>query len=270
MNNRQIGIGLMGLGVIGSGVARALRDKAVTLEERAAAPVILKKILEIDTTKHGTLGLDRGLFTTDFQSIIGDPEIDVVIELIGGENPAYDFISKALSAGKHVVTANKELMAKHGYELLSMARTHKVYLRFEASVGGGIPLIAPFQRDLVVNDVLTIYGILNGTTNYILTRMADDGLDFGFVLFRRNTGGGLLRHRLIGTSRFRLGRCGCPGSLGAGPLIAISVRHIEISLPGQADGTQDNTTNGRGGRIYFLSNSISLPRVPQPGTSCVT
>lgn len=182
MNNRQIGIGLMGLGVIGSGVARALRDKAVTLEERAAAPVILKKILEIDTTKHGTLGLDRGLFTTDFQSIIGDPEIDVVIELIGGENPAYDFISKALSAGKHVVTANKELMAKHGYELLSMARTHKVYLRFEASVGGGIPLIAPFQRDLVVNDVLTIYGILNGTTNYILTRMADDGLDFDIAL----------------------------------------------------------------------------------------
>ncbi len=182
MKKRQIGIGLMGLGVIGSGVAKAIRDKAVIIEEKAAAPVALKKILEIDTAKHGILGLDKKLFTTDFESVINDPEIDIVIELIGGEHPAYEFISKALSAGKHVVTANKEVMAKHGYDLLDLARKHKVYLRFEASVGGGIPLIAPFQRDLVVNNVLAIYGILNGTTNYILTRMASDGLDFDVAL----------------------------------------------------------------------------------------
>ena len=182
MNNKQIGIGLMGMGVIGSGVVKAIREKAATIQERAAAPVVLKKVLEIDTAKHGMLGIDRQVFTTDFESVINNPEIDVVIELIGGEHPAYDFISRALSAGKHVVTANKEVMAKHGYELLDLARKHKVYLRFEASVGGGIPLIAPFQRDLVVNNIRAIYGILNGTTNYILTRMAHDGLDFDAAL----------------------------------------------------------------------------------------
>ncbi len=182
MNNKKIGIGLMGLGVIGSGVAKALRDKAITLQERAAVPVVLKKVLEIDTAKHGILGLDKALFTTDYESIINDPDIAIVIELIGGEYPAYEFVSRALRAGKHVVTANKELMAKHGHELLNLAREHRVYLRFEASVGGGIPLIAPFQRDLVVNEVLAIYGILNGTTNYILTRMANEGLDFDAAL----------------------------------------------------------------------------------------
>ncbi len=172
----------MGLGVIGTGVAKVLSDKGEKLAKEAGAPLILKKVLEKDTTKYGSPGIARSIFTDDFTEITNNDEIDIVIELIGGEHPAFELISESFKAGKHVVTANKEVMAKHGYELLSLARKHKVGLRYEASVGGGIPLIAPFLQDLVANDILAIHAIVNGTTNYILTRMAQDGLDFSVAL----------------------------------------------------------------------------------------
>ena len=177
-----VGIGLMGLGVIGTGVAKVILGKKEKLAKEAGAPLVLKKILEKDTAKYGSLGIERNLFTGDFADIVNDGGIDIVIELIGGEHPAFEFISDSLKVGKHVVTANKEVLAKHGYELLSLARKHKVGLRYEASVGGGIPLIAPFLQDLVANDILAIHAIVNGTTNYILTRMAQDGLDFAAAL----------------------------------------------------------------------------------------
>ncbi|GAH37427.1 unnamed protein product, partial [marine sediment metagenome] len=113
-----------------------------------------------------------------------EPEIDIVVEVIGGESPALQYLKRALSCGKHVVTANKEVIAKHGAELLALAQQHKVGLRYEASVGGGIPLIAPFQYELVANKINGIYAIINGTTNYILTRMARDGVDFSSALSR--------------------------------------------------------------------------------------
>ena len=182
IEEKSIGIGLMGLGVIGSGVVKVLQGKAEKLKNEAGASLNLKKVLEKDTSRYGTLGLNRSLFTADFAEISDNKEIDIVIELIGGERPAYDFISKSLKAGKNVVTANKEVLAKHGYELISLARKHKVGLRYEASVGGGIPLIAPFLQDLVANDILAIHAIVNGTTNYILTRMAQDKLDFEIAL----------------------------------------------------------------------------------------
>jgi len=182
MAKKSIGIGLMGLGTIGSGVARVLTEKASRLTAESGSEIILRKILEKDTSKHGTQGLPKKLFTSKFENIINDPEIDIVIELLGGENPAFEFIKKSIAAGKSVVTANKEVLAKHGYELFKLARKHGVDLRYEASVGGGIPLISPFLFDLVANDILTIYGIVNGTTNYILTRMAQDGLDFNVAL----------------------------------------------------------------------------------------
>jgi len=172
----------MGLGVIGSGIAKVLTGKPGTLTREAGSPIALKKVLEIDTTKHGTLGLKPDLFTTKFTDLLHDPEIQIVVELIGGENPAFEFISKALSQGKHVVTANKEVMAKHWRELLDIAQKHRVALRFEASVGGGIPLITPFQEDLVANDVSAIHAIVNGTTNYILTQMDREGWDFSTAL----------------------------------------------------------------------------------------
>lgn len=182
MVKKSIGIGLMGLGVIGSGVAKVLLSKPDTLAREAGSQLVLKKVLEKDLTKHGSLGIERGIFTTQFEELVSHPEVDIVVELIGGEYPAFEFIREALSRGKHVVTANKEVISKHWSELLTVAREHKVSLRFEASVGGGIPLIAPFQEDLVANDISGIYAILNGTTNYILTRMAKEGLDFSVAL----------------------------------------------------------------------------------------
>jgi len=179
---RPINIGLMGIGTIGSGVARVLLNKKKTLARQAGSPIVLKTVLEQDPSRHGILDIDPGIFTTDYKKIVHADDIDVVIELIGGEYPAYDYIREALINGKHVVTANKEVMAKHGAELLYVARENHTGLRFEASVGGGIPLISPFQRDLVANDIQTIYAILNGTTNYILTRMAHDNLDFNSAL----------------------------------------------------------------------------------------
>ena len=179
---KSIGIGLMGLGVIGGGVAKVLIGKHDALARQAGSQLFLKKVLERDLAKHGLLGIEPHLFTTEFADVVNHSEVNIVIELMGGEHPAMEFIRECLIRGKHVVTANKEVMAKHGYELLALAKEHKVGLCYEASVGGGIPLIAPFQRDLVANDILAIYAILNGTTNYILTRMAQEGLDFSAAL----------------------------------------------------------------------------------------
>ena len=182
MAARSIGIGLMGLGVIGSGVVKVLMGKPETLAREAGSRLVLKKVLEQDSTKHGSMGLEPELFITQFVEFVNHPEVDIVVELIGGEHPAFEYIKEALAHGKHVVTANKEVMAKHWSQLLAVAHQHQVSLRCEASVGGGIPLIAPFQEDLVANDISAIYGILNGTTNYILTQMAKEGLDFSVAL----------------------------------------------------------------------------------------
>jgi homoserine dehydrogenase len=182
VGKKSIGIGLMGLGVIGGGVAKVLLGKPDVLAREAGSRLDLKKLLEKDLSKHGSLGIERDLFTTKFEELVQHPQVDIVVELMGGEHPAFEFIKEALSRGKHVVTANKEVMSKHWRELLTVAQDHKVCLRYEASVGGGIPLIAPFQEDLVANDISTIYAIVNGTTNYILTRMAKEGLDFSVAL----------------------------------------------------------------------------------------
>jgi homoserine dehydrogenase len=180
--SKSINIGLMGLGVIGGGVVKVLMDKPDTLAREAGSKLVLKKVLEKDLAKHGALGVDRAIFTTKFEEVVGNPEIDIVVELMGGEHPAFEYMREALTHGKHVVTANKEAMSKHWADLLTVARDHNVGIRYEASVGGGIPLIAPFQEDLVANDLSAIYAIVNGTTNYILTRMAREGLDFSVAL----------------------------------------------------------------------------------------
>ncbi len=179
---RPVNIGLLGIGTIGSGVAKNLIAKSKTLARQAGSPLALKIVAEKDVSKHGMPGLGKSLFTDDYREVVYNSDVDIVIELIGGEYPAVNYIKEALTNGKHVVTANKEVMAKHGTELLSIAQEHHAGLRFEASVGGGIPLIAPFQRDLVANDIQAIYAILNGTTNYILTRMSHDNLDFNVAL----------------------------------------------------------------------------------------
>ena len=179
---KAVGIGLLGLGTVGGGVAQVLTTKADSLAGQAGLSLILRKVLVRDVNKRRSVGLSPTLLTSRPEEVLSHPEVDVVIELIGGEHPATEYITQAIASGKHVVTANKEVMAKHGYELLSLAGKHSTDLRYEASVGSGIPLISTFQRDLVANKISTIRAILNGTTNYILTRMAREASDFAATL----------------------------------------------------------------------------------------
>jgi homoserine dehydrogenase len=178
----SIGIGLMGLGVVGSGVAKTLLEKEDAIAQQVGCPLKIKRILVRNPARKRTIEVSAQLLTTDPQQILSDPEIDIVIEVIGGETEAYEYIKEAILRKKHIVTANKEVISKHSLELFTLASKNKVDVRYEASVGGGIPLIAPFKRDLLANNILAIHAIINGTTNYILTRMAKEGLDFDTAL----------------------------------------------------------------------------------------
>ncbi len=178
----EISIGLLGLGVVGSSVAKALLDENESRVQKVGGRIRLKKILVRDPAKVRPTPIPQDIVTTEFSQILDDPEINIVVELMGGEQPATDYIRKALAAGKHLVTANKEVMAKHGPELLGASRSNDCYLSFEASVGAGIPIIAPLSRDLLANDICSIRAIVNGTTNYIVTRMAKDHTGFDEAL----------------------------------------------------------------------------------------
>ncbi len=180
----SIGIGLIGLGVVAGAVAKVLTDKAEVLAEQVGCPLTLRKVkvLAPDLARPQAQEMDSQLFTTDADEFFAEPAIDIVVEAIGGENPAREYLERAIAAGKYVVTSNKEVIAKHGAELRALAQRRGVGLYYEASVGGGIPLIAPFQYDMVANRISGIYAIINGTTNYILTRMAKEGIDFSSAL----------------------------------------------------------------------------------------
>jgi homoserine dehydrogenase len=174
---KSIGVGLMGLGTVGGGVFKALSEKDRVVAEAVGCPVVLRKILE-----QRPVAVEPRLLTTDVRDILTDPEIDIVIEVLGGEHPAVDYIKESLLSGKHVVTANKEVIAKHGAELQAIAKDKGLAMQFEASVGGGIPLLLPLQHGLLANEISTIYAIINGTTNYILTRMSQERMGFGEAL----------------------------------------------------------------------------------------
>jgi homoserine dehydrogenase len=174
---RPLGVGLLGLGTVGTGVARVLVAKSDALEARIGRPVQVRGVLVRDASRPRAVSLDAPL-VTDPNAVIDDPEVDVVIEVMGGEEPARSLILQAIERGKHVVTANKEVMAKHGPTILAAAAERGVSVAYEASVGGGIPLIGPFQLDLAANDITSVVGIVNGTTNYILTRMTESGASF--------------------------------------------------------------------------------------------
>ncbi len=180
--HRAIGIGLLGLGVVGSGVAESLLSKPDAFALRAGGPLALRRAPGREPQQARTLTSRPFPLVTDPAQVLESPDVDIVVEVMGGEEPARGYIERALRAGKHVVTANKEVMAKHGPRLLALANEHSVQLRFEASVGGGIPVIAPLQRDLLANDISSIRAIINGTTNYILTEMAQKGMDFAVAL----------------------------------------------------------------------------------------
>ena len=175
---REVNVGLMGLGVVGGGVAAFLLESSDSISQTMGIPVVLKKVLVQDLAKLRDPVIPSGLLTTNQEDILAAPDIQVVVEVMGGEEPATGYMTRALCAGKHVVTANKEAMAKHGPNLLALARTSQSNLLFEASVAGGIPIIGPLMSQLLANNVRSIRSIINGTTNYILTRMAHDQADF--------------------------------------------------------------------------------------------
>lgn len=170
---------ILGFGVVGGGVAKLLSQNVDKIALSAASDVRLKYILDIRDFPDSPFS-DK--MVQDFSVIEADPEVQVVVETIGGVGAAYDFTKRALRAGKSVVTSNKELVATHGYELLSIAREQNVNYLFEASVGGGIPIIRPLTQCLAANEISEIYGILNGTTNYMLTQMVTKDLSFEVAL----------------------------------------------------------------------------------------
>jgi homoserine dehydrogenase len=174
----MIKIAVMGLGTVGTGVVKVVAENAKQIEKKLGEPLEVKTIL----VRHFKDGPYRQLMTDDFKKIEEDQEIRVVVETIGGTDAAYELTKRALQAGKHVVTANKQLVAEKGCELLQLARKKNVSYLFEASVGGGIPVLHPLVQCLAANRIEEIYGILNGTTNYILTRMVRTGAFFSDAL----------------------------------------------------------------------------------------
>ena len=175
-------VGLIGFGTIGAGVVETFNRNLDLMEQKVGTKIKLKKVVDLDIETDRGVEVDRSILSTDVNDILEDPEIDIVIELIGGYEPAKSFILKAMEKGKHVVTANKALLAKHWEEILETANKNNVRICFEASVGGGIPLLEPLNEGLAANRIQSIYGIINGTANYILTKMTDEGLNFEDVL----------------------------------------------------------------------------------------
>jgi homoserine dehydrogenase len=175
----MINIAVLGYGTVGSGIVEVLNTNRDSINKKAGKKINLKYVLDLKEFPGSEI---EDVLTHDFNDILNDDSVSVVAEVLGGIEPAYTFVKKALLKGKCVVTSNKELVAKHGPELLEIARENKINFLFEASVGGGIPIIRPLNQSLTADEIYEITGILNGTTNYILSKMADEGLNFEDVL----------------------------------------------------------------------------------------
>lgn len=178
----RIGVGIIGFGTVGTGVAKVLLDNAALIRRRVGVPVELVRIADLDIARDRGIVLPPGLLTTDAKQVLHDPAVDVVVELIGGYDTAKRVILEAIASGKQVVTANKALLALHGEEIFEAASRQGVDVGFEASVGGGIPVVRALMEGLAGNTIESIYGIINGTSNYILSRMTREGASFESVL----------------------------------------------------------------------------------------
>jgi len=179
---KEIKVGLIGFGTVGTGVVKILQKNSKLIEKRMGARVTLKRIADIDIETDRGVKIKPGVLTRRVEDVINDPETKIVMELIGGIEPAKTFILKAIRNRKHIITANKALLALHGDEIFREANRFGVDVNFEASVGGGIPLIRSIKEGLVANRIHSIFGILNGTSNYILSKMTDEGKAFKEVL----------------------------------------------------------------------------------------
>jgi homoserine dehydrogenase len=178
----SIKVGLIGFGTVGTGVVRLLTEQQELLARRLGSPLILKKVADIDLERPRPVTLPPGLLTSRVEDILDDREIDIVVELIGGTDAARDYVLAAIARGKHVVTANKALLALHGNDLLAAAAAQGVEVAFEASVCGGIPIILALRQGLAANRIRELFGILNGTANYILTQMTQSGVSYAQAL----------------------------------------------------------------------------------------
>ena len=179
---KDIKVGLIGFGTVGAGVVKLLSENAALIQQKLGARLTLKKVADLDVTTDRGVPVAPGLLTANVNEVLGDPEIAIVIELIGGYEPAKTFVLRAINAGKHVVTANKALLAVHGEEIYAAAAAQGVEVLFEPAVGGGIPVLSAIRGNLAANRFSTVLGILNGTCNYILTRMTEEGAEFATVL----------------------------------------------------------------------------------------
>lgn len=178
----SIKIALLGLGNVGKGVWEILQKHSNMIKEYVGVPIEIKKVLVRNAQKKRDIDVPPHMLTANFDDILLDKDIHIIVELIGGINPAYEYVKKALERGKHVVTANKAVIASYGKELIQLANERNVVLRFEGSVGGGIPIIAALTKSLAANEIESVVGIINGTTNYILTQMTRYDMDFETAL----------------------------------------------------------------------------------------
>lgn len=178
----MINVGIIGFGTVGTGTVRILLENKDVLKERLGFEINLRKIAVRDIVRDRGIKVPEGVLTTDVDAILNDPHIDIVVEVIGGIRPAKDFILKAINNGKHVVTANKALLATDGNEIFTAAQEAGIEIGFEASVAGGIPIIKVIREGLVANRIKAVYGIINGTSNYILTKMTDENVEFSVAL----------------------------------------------------------------------------------------
>lgn len=197
---KTINVGVIGFGTVGSGVVEALIKKRAGLRSKTGLDIKLMALCDKDTSSKRHIKINRGLLTKDVNQILKDPDIDIVVELIGGIHPAKEFIERALKNGKYVVTANKALLCEYGRSLFNYAARYKRAVRFEASVGGGIPIIKSLKEGFVANDMQAIYGIVNGTSNYILRSMEVDGYDFKKALSNAKSQGFAERNAALDVS----------------------------------------------------------------------
>ena len=256
---RAIRVGLLGIGTVGGGTFRVLRRNREEITRRAGCDITMKMVADKDLARARSLAGDGVVVTSDAGEVVSHPDIDIVVELIGGYDSAKRLILEAIAKGKQVVTANKALLAVHGEELYQAAARQKVDLAFEASVGGGIPIIRALTEGLAANRILSIYGIINGTSNYILTRMTQEGRAFEEVLEEAKRAGRVLTNLKARAAAGRLklyylDECGFAPTLPTGS---------SWSLPGQRKLVEYEAPRGR--RVNALA--AYRPSVP-PGWTC--
>ncbi len=186
MSKDKINIGIIGFGTVGTGTAKILLENSSLIKKRTGIDFVLKRIADLDIKRDRGIKVPaktlKDILTTDASALINDPDIDIVVELIGGIHPAKDFMLQAIKNKKHVVTANKALLATEGNEIFAEAESNGVEIGFEASVAGGLPIIKVLREGLVANNIIAVYGIINGTSNYILTKMTDEKVEFSGAL----------------------------------------------------------------------------------------